>query len=357
MDSRFRRSNAFTLVELLVVIAIIGILVGLLLPAVQAAREAARRMQCSNNVKQLALAMHNYHDANKTFPCFATRNGNPAKGLWEGYSAFTQVLPYIEQTALHAQVVTATNNFYVDYYQQPPQAPAALITVRANSVPAFLCPSAPRWPQRGTNHTTNGPGCNYGLSYGASINWSNFQTQNGMFRGQTGLTDKASVRIGDVTDGTSNTLALSEHLSGDDNPSFLMRGQTSEVKTGGPFTNAAAYPTLEYPSEADLNTWGAACQAAPNHLSSNGAQWLSPLPTQTALNTVAPPNWKFPNCQTSSSGYSSDRNGVYTARSMHTGGVNAGMGDGSVRFVSQSIDTKIWQFTGGRNDGQVISVE
>ena len=349
MESRSEKTKGFTLVELLVVIAIIGILVGLLLPAVQAAREAARRMQCSNNVKQLALAFHNYESAHRVFPPFATMNGQ-GSATWQGYSAFCQVLPFIEQSPLHAKLTTDSNNFFVFYYN-----PVATTAVRATSVSAFLCPSANRWPQSGTNHTTNGPGCNYGVSYGASILWNNFANQNGMFRSQSALTAKASVRIAEVIDGTSNTLMLSEHLSGDDNPNFLMRGQTSEVRTGSAFTNAAAYPTLEYPSEADLNTWGAACQAATVHLSSNGAQWISPLPTQTALNTVAPPNWRFPNCQTNSSGYSSDRNGVYTARSMHTGGVNAGMGDGSVRFVSQSIDTKTWQFTGGRNDGQVIS--
>lgn len=338
-----KKKYGFTLVELLVVIAIIGILVGLLLPAVQAAREAARRMQCSNNVKQLALAFHNYESAHKRFPPFASKSGSGA--LWQGYSAFSQILPVIEQAPLHANLTAASNNFYSFYYADNAQ----LSPVRATKVPAFICPSAPSWPQSGTNHTTNGPGCNYGVSYGASIVWNVASSQNGAFRADL------PVRIGELTDGTTNTLFLSEHLSGDNNSGFLMRGQTSEVKTGSAFPNAAAYPTLEYPSEGDLNTFGTACQAAAAHLSTNGAQWLSPLPTQTALNTVAPPNWRFPNCQTNASGYASDRNGVYTARSMHTGGVNAGMGDGSVRFVSQSIDTKVWQFTGGRNDGQVIS--
>lgn len=344
MVSGSKRTSGFTLVELLVVIAIIGILVGLLLPAVQAAREAARRMQCSNNVKQLALAFYNYESAHKRFPPSGTRCGS-STAVWQGYSAFSQILPVIEQAPLYANLTTASNNFFVFYYADTP----ALSPVRATKVSAFICPSAPGWQQSGTNHTTNGPGCNYGVSNGASIIWNQATSQNGIFRSDLPL------KLGEITDGTSNTLMLSEHLSGDNSSAFLMRGQTSEVMTGGAFTNASAYPTLEFPSEADLNTWGAACRAAPAHLSTNGAQWLSPLPTQTALNTVAPPNWRFPNCQTSGSGYSSDRNGVYAARSMHTGGVNAGMGDGSVRFVSQSIETKVWQFTGGRNEGQVVS--
>ncbi len=344
MVSRLKRTSGFTLVELLVVIAIIGILVGLLLPAVQAAREAARRMQCSNNVKQLALAMHNYHDTHKSFPCFVTRNGQG--DYWRGYSAFTQLLPFIEQSPLQAAVATSSNNFFSHW---DVGGPVAFYTARATSVPAFLCPSAQRFPTSGTGWS-NGPGCNYGVSFGSTIIWADYTKQNGMFRGQSNTTARCSVRMADVTDGTSNTLMLSEHLSGDDNGNFLMKGQSSEARIGSAFAGA-----VEYPSEAEINTFGAACLAITNHNSTNGGQWMSPEPTQTALNTVAPPNWRFPNCQTSGSGFASDRDGIYTARSTHTGGVNAGMGDGSVRFVSQSIDAKTWQFTGGRNDAQVVS--
>ena len=335
--------KGFTLVELLVVIAIIGILVGLLLPAVQAAREAARRMSCSNNVKQLGLAMHNYHDTHKSFPCFVTRNGQG--DYWRGYSAFTQLLPFIEQSPLHSQVSAATNNFFSHW-----DIGSGHHLLRATSIPAYLCPSAQRFPTSGTGWS-NGPGCNYGVSFGASIDWDNYRNQNGMFRGENDRSAKCSVRIADVTDGTSNTLMLSEHLSGDDNGNFLMNGQSSEARIGSAFPNN----TMEYPSVAELTTFGTACRAITAHNSTNGGQWMSPEPTQTALNTVAPPNWQFPNCQTSGSGFASDRDGVYTARSLHTGGVNGAMGDGSVRFVSQSIDVKVWQFTGGRNDGQVNS--
>jgi prepilin-type N-terminal cleavage/methylation domain-containing protein len=101
-----QKRSGFTLVELLVVIAIIGILVGLLLPAVQAAREAARRMQCSNNMKQIGLAMHNYHDTHKSFPTFVIHNGQG--DYWRGYSAFTQMLPFIEQGNLSNSLAVAT---------------------------------------------------------------------------------------------------------------------------------------------------------------------------------------------------------------------------------------------------------
>jgi prepilin-type N-terminal cleavage/methylation domain-containing protein len=339
--------KGFTLVELLVVIAIIGILVGLLLPAVQAAREAARRMSCSNNVKQLALAMHNYHDTHKSFPCFATQNGQ--NSYWRGYSAFTSILPQIEQSALWSTVSTSSNNFFFNW-DEGGAAFAPFYTARATRISAFICPSARRYNTNGTGWS-NGPGCNYGVSFGSTIKWDDYTRQNGFFRGQSSRTAQCSTNFGSIIDGTSNTIMLSEHLSGDDNGSFIMSGKTSEPRIGGGFPNG----TLQYPSQAEVDTFGAACLAITAHNSQNGNQWMSPEPTQTALNTVVPPNWKFPNCQTSGSGFASDRDGVYTARSEHTGGVNAANGDGSVRFISQSVDLKAYQFQGGRDDGQVAT--
>ncbi|QDV22808.1 DUF1559 domain-containing protein [Aureliella helgolandensis] len=338
------RRSGFTLVELLVVIAIIGILVGLLLPAVQAAREAARRMSCSNNMKQIGLSMHNYHDTHKVFSPFVIRNGQG--DYWRGYSAFSQVLPFIEQGNLYNQLTTTTNSFYANWDEGGPHAP-----VRATSISAFLCPSAPRFPSSGTGWA-NGPGCNYGVSFGTTIAWANYKNQNGMFRGQSDANAKTSTRMGDVSDGLSNTLLASEHLSGDDNNSFLMTGQSSEPRIGSGFPNG----TIQYPSQEELDQFGAACASQTAHNSTNGGQWLSPEPTQTALNTAAPPNWKFPNCQTSGSGFASDRDGIYTARSMHTGGVQCATGDGSVRFVSGSIDLLTWQYYGARNDGQSLQM-
>ncbi len=348
-----RPSNrqGFTLVELLVVIAIIGILVGLLLPAVQAAREAARRMQCSNNMKQIGLAMHNYHDTVKSFPCFAHQPGFGGN-LWRGYSGFTMILPYIEQGPLYNNLATASSNFYT-FWDGGTAAPAAVLpdSFRAATIPSFQCPSARRPPPAGSGRDV-GTGMNYGLSWGSTHSWATLANQNGFFRAQTSTTVKCSTRISDITDGTSNTLMASEHLGGDNNGSFLMNGQTSEVRsTGVAWTGAA-----QYPSQAELETYGTSCAASTVHLSSNGQCYLAPLPTQTALNTIAPPNWKFPNCQTSNSGYSSDRDGLYAARSAHTGGVQATAGDGSVRFVSQSIDIKVWQFFGGRDDGQTADL-
>ncbi len=348
LRSSFSGKRGFTLVELLVVIAIIGILVGLLLPAVQAAREAARRMSCSNNVKQIALAMHNYHDTYKTFPCFLTRNGQ--NSYWRGYSAFTAILPQMEQGPLYDAVVAGSNSFLFNW-DEGGAAFANLYNARASRVPAFICPSARKFNTNGTGWS-NGPGCNYGVSFGSTLEWDDFRQQNGFFRGQsdTNKNSKCSTGMSDIIDGTSNTLMLSEHLSGDDNGNFLMGGQTSEPRIGSAFVGA-----VQYPSVAEIETFGIACKAITAHNSQNGGQWMSPQPTQTALNTVAPPNWQYPNCQTSGSGFASDRDGIYTARSQHSGGVNAAYGDGSVRFITQTIDVKTYQFIGGRDDGQVVS--
>ena len=335
--------SGFTLVELLVVIAIIGVLVGLLLPAVQSAREAARRMSCSNNMKQLGLSMHNYHDTHKVFPAFKYRNGQGSH--WRGYSAFTQILPFIEQQPLHDQLKTATNDFFAHW-----DVNGAHQNLRAVAIPAFKCPSDIQFPSTGGGWA-NGPGCSYGVSYGSTISWTDFGQQNGMFRGQTNAGDRPHTKMADILDGTSNTLLASEHLAGDNNDNALMNGNSSETRIGSAFPGS-----VPYPNQADLETFGIACEAVQTHNSENGNQWIAPESTQTALNTVAPPNWRYPNCQTNGTGFASDANGVYTARSRHTGGVQCAVGDGSVRFVSDSIDLKTWQFFGGRDDGNTIEL-
>ena len=340
-----KRQRGFTLVELLVVIAIIGVMVGLLLPAVQAAREAARRMSCSNNLKQLGLAMHNYHDTYKQLPAFVYRTGG-TNSYWEGYSAFTQILPYIEQQPLHDQIKAASVDFFHVWHG------GQLEVLRRTPISAFICPSDVRYPAAGSGRD-NGPGCNYGVSFGTSISWANWTLQNGMFRGNSdgNARIRAEIRFSDVTDGLSATLLASEHLAGDNNNALLMNGKTSEPRIGAGFAGAVQFPT-----QADIDIFGAACLATTTHNSTNGQHWISPQPTQTALNTIAPPNWRFPSCQTSSSGFASDRDGVYAARSRHPGGVQCAIGDASVRFVSESVNLDVWHWLGARNDARTFEM-
>ena len=353
MRSRPTAPRGFTLVELLVVIAIIGVLVGLLLPAVQAAREAARRMSCSNNLKNLGLAMHNYHDTHSSLPAAVYRNGQ--NDYWRGYSAFTQILPFIEQQPLADQIREDTENFLTHWDMEEAQE------ARAVRIETFVCPSAPSFPSAPAGWS-NGAGCNYGVSLGSSIEWDNASRQNGMFRGHSGNqgadnpseinSDPVEIKFRDATDGLSNTLLISEHLSGDNQDAALLNGNSSETRIGSAFPN----DTWEYATQEELEQFGQACEATETHNSENGCQWIAPEPTQTALNTMAPPNWRYPNCQTSGSGFAADRDGVYTARSQHTGGVQCAVGDGSVRFVTGAVDLKTWQWFGGRNDGNAVEL-
>src|SRR5438105_5092071 len=159
-----RTRAGFTLIELLVVIAIIAILIGLLVPAVQKVREAANRSTCQNNLKQLALAMHNYHGAYKKFPKDAYggiegKGGPPAWQLWENFSANYKLLPYIEQTGLFNQFgFTGPYTAYINGANAPMQQTLSI----------FICPSA-RAYRRPNFNTWNGPGCNYAWCSGSSI--------------------------------------------------------------------------------------------------------------------------------------------------------------------------------------------
>lgn len=332
--------NGFTLVELLVVIAIIGILVGLLLPAVQAAREAARRMQCSNNVKQLALSIHNYHDANRTFPRNYMQVGTSA---WLAYSGVNvSILPYIEQTALYEQGRVFFTPPYADqkFYDSKPWMNTKLAS--------HLCPSSPAAPTMDSNDW-GGPGSNYAWCTGSSINanWGG-NTMNGMFAVQVNR------RMSDASDGLSNTLMVSEILSGSG-----ATGSSGRFPNDVFYTNDGLFGSIanrDFPTQAEIDAIGQNARNSPSGVRANGGTlWAWYPAAQSSFNAATPPNWQYPSAGAACCpGGAHDWDfGLIGARSKHTGGVNTGFGDGSVQFISDSINLLTFQRLGNAKDGQV----
>ncbi|MGC1273116.1 MAG: DUF1559 domain-containing protein [Planctomycetaceae bacterium] len=324
----------FTLIELLVVIAIIAVLIALLLPAVQAAREAARRSSCQNNLKQLALAFHNYHDVHRTLPQAANREAN-----WNGYSAHTMVLPFIEQGNIYDRILFGGE--WETWKHHSATSRAVTTKVR---IPAFLCPSDKVYPNTGEVGNNN-----YGVSHGASFGWNDAEAikVNGMFR------RSAITRFADVTDGLSNTIMIGEFLMGDSDGSKYTPG--TDAVRGVSIPN---YPAnYQYPPQADLDAYGTACEAGKtNHTSFAGHRWASPGFYDTGINTVATPNWRWPSCHLCTGCGEGDAAGVWPARSHHTGGAQHALGDGSVRFISDTVNLQAYQATGSRNGGESVTV-
>lgn len=326
---RGTRRSAFTLVELLVVIAIIGVLVALLLPAVQAAREAANRMSCSNNLKQIGIAFHNYHDVHKTFPRFQyTQTGISA---YQSPGAFVMILPFMEQGALFDQYVF--NRPHNDVTNNP---------VVKTVISAFNCPSDRRYQE------ANFPGLNYAVNGGPTVNfYSNWQSSIGMF------SRSQELGFADAFDGSSNTIMAAEILKGDANTQSV---SDSDIVLVGSFSGNQILPT-----QAEVETFGASADAADpkgaDSFSRCGRSWSGSNSMMGVMNTVATPNWKHRSAAVGGGfGECADRDGVFPARSRHPGIAMHVMGDGSVKGVSDTVDLLTYQAAGGRNEGRSLQL-
>jgi len=328
-DFRWVR-RGFTLVELLVVIAIIGILIALLLPAVQAAREAARRSQCTNNLKQLALGMHTYHDAKNAFPWMhgwsnnGTRNAQPY-GCEACNTGMIFIFPNVEQGPLYNQISqfqTFGGQTFLPY--GPCRAVFAAYTPFTGRVPALECPSAQLglpwlgWgPTPGNYVFCAGDSITTPEIYGPAYNRAAPTNARGIFF------YASAVRIADITDGTSNTILLGEKANGVD--AFDVRGMmaVSQPSVSPPF------PCMATASGGKYNAGVTTIVARPL-----AALWVEGFMSNSSFNTVLPPNG--PSCTTGGwDGYG----GLYPPSSYHPGGVNVAMADASVRFISNTIDT------------------
>lgn len=335
------RPKGFTLIELLVVIAIIAVLIALLLPAVQQAREAARRTQCKNNLKQLALAIHNYHDTFNVLPFgkgLAYTGGAP----YARWSQHAMILPYIDQSPLYNAInfsappdtpgMGGVINFMPAF-----TSPGGVNTAASQTnIPAFLCPSDLGANGPGQNNYAANQGgwlCDRSDSPGAASDVSPGEVQTGVFY----YLSRCAMR--DIIDGTSTTCFFSEKIRGQGSPNpisdlFVIPPQT---------TFAGTYQTCQ-----QINT------ATATPLTSKwGYSWVMGENCCTQYNHVAVPNSN--SCAgTGFVGTMTNMAMQVSANSRHTGGVHTMMGDGAIRFVSSNIDVNLWRGLGTRAGSETV---
>ena len=328
-----QRRGGFTLVELLVVIAIIGILVAMLLPAVQAAREAARRSSCTNNLKQLALGLHNYHDTFKSMPPGAIwlGTGNPpedARNANWGATWVVMMLPFIEQAPLHAQY-----DFRLPARTGNATTPNNMVA--RTELEALVCPSHPRVQSRLTQDFDGFNKGNYAGNAGARrmLNVNDYNASQ--YRGAFSAVRQFGANFRDMIDGTSNVALLSEIVN--DNSTGDDRGAwgwcTGPLFSGG--NNNCSAPAGGSSTGFAVLTPNSKKRYDCSHYSSNDT-----------TNSVS--NWR-------SNPDAAGEAGV-GARGFHPGGVLMALGDGSVRFIGETIDETNYIRLLAISDGQPVQI-
>ena len=340
--------RGFTLIELLVVIAIIAILIGLLLPAVQKVREAAARMSCQNNLKQLGLAAHNYECANGKLP-----PGNSPGGA----ALMALILPYMEQANLYNLFVFTSTNINSD---------TANTGARTQEVKSYICPSAPSAAPQ-TDPGGSGKPCgrnNYLGNIGTTAaQHSTDGSRDGIFNFTLDPTGQINTKVTvvGITDGSSNTAMFAETLRGtmtgnyDKTNHYLHPGTDagSSVTTPqtGPSFNETNTSAWIQGSTYRCNSWD---YGPTSKISYRGLQYYRGIAALNQYNHTLPPNYIGYDC-----GDDNTTNGYFTAhiaaRSQHTGGVNVCYADGSVHFISNSIAFTTWQALGTRSGGEAIN--
>src|SRR5262245_31048782 len=353
--SHLCRGRGFTLIELLVVIAIIGILIGMLLPAVQKVREAAAKAKCSNNLKQLGIAAHNYHDSLGTLPAAVLIPRPPANGQQPMVSAYRNpgfgpnwavlMLPYMEQGNLYNQVQTNINTFIANLMHPTlGGADQGWRNIRSTRVPIFLCPSdsgqevpfalnGGNWA-RGNYAANAGPGWFNWTLMGQSNNGGALSFSSSNAGGPFAINWGSPIHT--MPDGSSLTILFTEVRVGLNQND--RRGVWAMGLAGSSIVSAHAIGDATVPNDAN--------EFSDDIEDCNAVRTAAGLPARSGMgvlrmgcsNDNLPQNW--PNWQGQ-------------ARSRHTNGVNACFGDGSVRFISNSVTQTVWFRMNSRNDGQV----
>jgi len=355
MSNHRSSRSGFTLIELLVVIAIIAVLIALLLPAVQAAREAARRSQCVNNLKQMGLAANNYLASYQTYPLRNATNtlGNSANAIapssWGNFSGQAMMLPFMEQTAIYNAC-----NFNLNPIPNFTPGSQMNSTVINAKIAAFFCPSDGQTITTGSGIRLN----NYHGSMGTT-------TDPWFGGGASGIfSHTIACSVAEVSDGTSNTIMWSEALLGNSNPRVNKRTGVGNINN-----TAAAYALnpVAGPGMLSANVqtalsscngkWTTAAGTTADTSSNRGQYWGIGSPGYTYFNTVITPNssqypWSSCRADTNSG---SDYAAFINANSNHSGGVNACFADGSVHFLKDSINPTTYWALGTKAGGETIS--
>ncbi len=335
------RSSGFTLIEILVVVAIISILAALLAPAVQSARESARRMACQNNLRQIGLALQAYHEANNAFPICASigyynyRNASYVNyhGL---YSPSTRLLSYLDQVPLFNSInfsvdAIPADSFGITLPEVWLDANAINSTASGTRLAVFLCPSdfAPA-EFIGNNYRSN-----IGPSPWANRDAEHTDGDEGFFR-QIYMTSAAS-----IIDGLSHTVAYSERIQGSSNQNMPSASRDFWMADGPMFTS----------DDFLIGCSAVGRVGVPAGVVTGGRWWFWETEQHTLYTHTQPPNGHVPDCLY---GGMLPSAGMATARSLHPGGVNSLMGDGSVRFVSDTISLPIWRGLSTRNGAELV---
>jgi prepilin-type N-terminal cleavage/methylation domain-containing protein/prepilin-type processing-associated H-X9-DG protein len=338
-----RRANrGFTLIELLVVIAIIAVLISLLLPAVQSAREAARRAQCANNLKQIGIAIHNYITAHNVFP--PGRINSHISGMGNTWGAYSQLLPDLDQTPVY-------NCFN---FNLSPDIDLANTTGSTIFIASFLCPTDPSPPQQAqVNYGMHNYLLNVGNQYPVLTNPLPplVGQPNGVFY------ENVALRVAAITDGLSNTIAISETIRSMPGFGFNDNPLNGFVITGNNKTNGdPIYSDDVYVMKCLTNS-------PPGFQVTRGSKWHYGAPGHSLYNHRRTPNDRQFDCRGGLP--HSDKKDPYwswlslnvTARSKHPGGVQSLFADGHAAFLKDSVSLVVWQGLGSANGGEINSAD